>query len=79
MHIVETRIRVATHVLKDTDCPHCNILTTDQQAKLATPSYEIRKEKRYNKSDNSDKQEEDGNSATLIDLTVVLVLGAVNE
>ena len=56
-------------------CSHCNILTSDQQAQLATPSYKLKKEKRYSKSDKTDGD----NSSTQIDPTLVSVLGAGNE
>ena len=49
------------------ECPHCNVLTSDQWAQLATSSYKLRKEKHDSKSGKSDKKEESCNSSSLIE------------
>ena len=61
------------------DCPNCDVLTTDQWAQLATPSYKIKKEKRDSKSDKSDRTEAEDTSFTLVDLALVLVVGVMND
>ena len=64
-------------VLKlDCTCTNCNELTTDQRAQLATPSYEIKKEKRDSKSD---RNEAEDTSFALVNQALVLVVGLVND
>ena len=51
------------------DCVHCNALTTEQKAQLATPSYKIKKEKREAKKMESDTAVKDPES--LVDPSLV--------
>ena len=51
VHIVMTRVRDATPGVLTQDYTNCNVLTSDQRAQLATPSYKLKKEKLDNKSD----------------------------
>ena len=52
------------------DCPHCNVLTTDQRAQFATPPYKIKKKERDSKSGKSDNKED---NSILIHLSSVTV------
>ena len=67
-------------VLKlDCTCTNCNELTTDQRAQLATPSYQIKKEKHDSKSDKSDRNEAEDTSFALVNQALVSVVGLVND
>ena len=57
-------------------CPHCSVLTSDQRAQLAIPSYKLNKEKCCSKADKSDKKDTE-NDSTQIDLATMSVLDAV--
>ena len=59
------------------DCPACNSLTEEQRLQLSTPSYRLKKEKRDLKK-SSDTPSKDSASSSLIDLSSVTVVGAVD-
>ena len=59
------------------DCNTCNSLTEEQRIQLSTPSYRIKKEKRDSKKV-SDTPKQDS-SSSLIDPSVVTVVGAVDD
>ena len=59
------------------DCNACNSLTEEQHIQLSTPSYRIKKEKRDSKKV-SDTPKQDS-SSSLIDPSVVTVVGAVDD
>ena len=59
------------------DCNACNSLTEEQRIQLSTPSYRIKKEKRDSKKV-SDTPKQDS-SSSLIDPSVVTVVGAVDD
>ena len=46
MHGVATKVRVMIPVYQRQDCHFCNILSSDQESRLATPTYKARKEKK---------------------------------
>ena len=56
------------YVMKQ-ECTFCNVLTTDQKAQLATPSYKLKKDKK------ADKKDSGNYSSSLIDPDHVSVLG----
>ena len=58
------------------ECVHCNALTPEQKAQLATPSYKIKKEKRDAKKVESDNVVKD--SESLVDPSLVSVIGPVD-
>ena len=59
------------------DCNACNSLTEEQRIQLSTPSYRIKKEKRdLKKVSDTPKQD---SSSSLIDPSVVTVVGAVDD
>ena len=55
------------------DCVHCNALTPEQRAQLATPSYKLKKEKREAKKLETDTVHQDTES--LVDPSAVSVIG----
>ena len=57
------------------DCVHCNALTPEQWAQLATPSYKLKKEKREAKKLETDTVHQDTES--LVDPSAVSVIGLV--
>ena len=57
------------------DCQHCDALTPDQRAQIATPSYKLKKEKKDAKS----TPVKDSDNPTLVDPALVSVLGAVDN
>ena len=57
------------------DCVHCNALTPEQRAQLATPSYKLKKEKREAKKLETDTVHQDTES--LVDPSAVSVIGPV--
>ena len=59
--------------VKNQTCPSCNILTEDQKLKLATPSYQRKKEKREL------KMQTDQSSSTLIDPALVSEIGVAKD
>ena len=59
-----------------TNCSHCNALTPEQKAQLATPSYKLKKEKREAKKAETETPME---SNTLVDPSSVSVLGVVDN
>ena len=59
------------------DCNVCNSLTEEQRIQLSTPSYRLKKEKRDSKKV-SDTPKQDS-SSSLIDPSVVMVVGAVDD
>ena len=59
-----------------TNCSHCNVLTPEQKAQLATPSYKLKKEKREAKKAETETPME---SNTLVDPSSVSVLGVVDN
>ena len=59
------------------DCNACNSLTEEQRIQLSTPSYRIKKEKRDSKKV-ADTPKQDS-SSSLIDPSVVTVVGAVDD
>ena len=59
------------------DCNACNSLTEEHRIQLSTPSYMIKKEKRDSKKV-SDTPKQDS-SSSLIDPSVVTVVGAVDD
>ena len=58
------------------DCKFCNLLTPEQKAQLATPSYKLKKEKRDTKKAELSSPSKDG---TLVDPATVAVIGAVSD
>ena len=58
------------------NCQICNSLTSDQRQQLATPSYELKKEKREAKLTESTPSQD---SDQLVDPSSVSVIGAVDE
>ena len=60
------------------DCQACSVLSEDQQIQLSIPSYRLRKEKQEFKK-LSDTPQKDSNSSSLIDLSAVMVVGAVED
>ena len=76
-HNVLIKCKVSDPCMLKLDCLNCNILTTDQWAQVATPSYKIKKEKRDSKSDKSDKIEAEDTSS--LNLALVLVVGVLND
>ena len=58
------------------DCNSCNLLTEEQRLQLSTTSYRLKKEKRDLKKSDTPKQ--DSSSSSLIDLSSVTVVGAVD-
>ena len=59
-----------------TDCKFCLLLTPEQKAQLATPSYKLKKEKRDAKKAELSSPSKDG---TLVDPATVSVIAAVSE
>ena len=59
-----------------TNCSHCNILTPEQKAQLATPSYKLKKEKREAKKL---EMETPKDSESLLDPSSVSVIGVVDN
>ena len=57
------------------DCQHCDALTPDQRAQIATPSYKLKKEKKDAKS----TPVKDSDNPTLVDPALVSVLGVVDN
>ena len=55
------------------DCVHCNALTPQQRAQLATPSYKLKKEKREAKKLETDTSTQDTES--LVDPSAISVIG----
>ena len=60
------------------DCNSCNILSEEQRLQLSTPSYRLKKEKRDLKK-SADTPKQDSTSSSLIDLSSVTVVGAVDD
>ena len=71
--IVETMGRALTPCFEYKDCKCCNILTQDQMARLATPTYQKKKEKHNQKAVHEES------SSRLVDPGVVTVLGVVKD
>ena len=61
-----------------TYCKSCNSLTEEQRCQLATPSYQIKKEKRETKTMEAFSIPNKDSSSALIDPATVSALGAVN-
>ena len=59
--------------VKNQPCPSCNVLTEDQKLKLATPSYQKKKEKREL------KLQAEQSASTLVDPSLVSVMGVVQD
>ena len=59
-----------------TDCKFCLLLTPEQKAQLATPSYELKKEKRDARKAELSSPCKDG---TLVDPSTVAVIAAVRD
>ena len=63
-----------------TECKFCVLLTPEQKAQLATPSYKLKKEKRdAQKADISSTTSKDNKDGTLVDPSIVSVIGAVSD
>ena len=60
------------------DCQACNVLTEDQRIHLSTPSYRIKMEKRDLKKQ-ADTPQNNSDNSSLIDLSSVMVVGAVDD
>ena len=75
-HAVRTKARGKTHAWrrKQTECKFCIVLTPEQRAQLATPSYKLKKEKREKKLESSPSKD-----STLEDPSTVAVIGAVSN
>ena len=58
------------------ECTFCLLLTTEQKAQLATPSYKLKKEKRDAKKAELSSPTKDG---TLVDPATISVIGAVSD
>ena len=58
------------------NCSHCNALTLEQKAQLATPSYKLKKEKREAKKLETDSSKD---TQSLVDPSSVSVLGVVDN
>ena len=66
-----------SHHSPEAECKFCLLLTPEQKAQLATPSYKLKKEKReVKKLDISSAPSKDG---TLVDPATVSVIGAVSD
>ena len=61
---------------ESTNCLHCNALTREQKAQLATPSYKLKKEKREAKKL---EMETSKDSESLVDPSSISVLGVVDN
>ena len=59
-----------------TDCKFCLLLTPEQKAQLATPSYKLKKEKRDARKAELSSPSKDG---TLVDPSTVAVIAAVSD
>ena len=59
-----------------TNCSHCNALTPEQKAQLATPSYKLKKEKREAKKLETETPKD---SESLVDPSSVSVIGVVDN
>ena len=59
-----------------TNCSHCNVLTPEQKAQLATPSYKLKKEKREAKKLETETPKD---SESLVDPSSVSVIGVVDN
>ena len=59
--------------VKNQPCPSCNVLTEDQKLKLATPSYQKKKEKCEL------KLQAEQSASTLVDPALVSVIGVVKD
>ena len=58
------------------DCKFCLLLTPEQKAQMATPSYKLKKKKRDAKKAELSSPSKD---CTLVDPTTVSVIGAVSD
>ena len=63
-----------------TECKFCILLTPEQKAQLATPSYKLKKEKcDARKADISSTPSKDNTDGTLVDPSTVSVIGIVSD